>query len=363
MFGRKNKRQEEITVSNQTIIRVILFAGAALLAWRVLENMRHPLTLIFVSFFLTLALNPAVTKLASLSKSKSRIRATAVAYVAVVGVLVGFGVLIVPSLIDQTTSFIRSVPSTLSGLESQDTSLGEFVRRYELQEQIQNFANDWTRNLGSIQGPVINTANRVFGNVVSIITVLVLTFMMLVEGPRWIQSFWKHIPRDRRAHDKEIAAKMYRVVTAFVNGQVLVAAIGAVFALVALAIASTLLDVSVNAVALAAIVFLFSLIPTIGTIIGASIVALFCLFVSPGLALVIIIYFIVYQQIENATIQPLIQSRGNELTPMLVFVAAVLGIGLGGVLGGFLAIPVAGCAKVLYDDWAEDRDLDSAEQA
>jgi predicted PurR-regulated permease PerM len=112
--------------------------------------------------------------------------------------------------------------------------------------------------------------------------------------------------------------------------------------------------VSVNAIALAGIVFLFALIPTIGTILGASIVALFSLFASPTLAIVMIVYFILYQQIENATIQPLIQSRGNELTPMLVFIAAVMGIGLGGVLGGFLAIPIAGCAKVLFDDWIDD---------
>jgi predicted PurR-regulated permease PerM len=63
-----------------------------------------------------------------------------------------------------------------------------------------------------------------------------------------------------------------------------------------------------------------------------------------------LVYFIIYQQIENATIQPYIQSRGSELTPMLVFIAAILGIGLGGVLGGFVAIPIAGCAKVLIDD-------------
>jgi predicted PurR-regulated permease PerM len=357
MFGRKSREPVELTVSNQTILRIILFLLGTVMFLRVLDNMRHPLTLIFVSFFLSLALNPIVSKVSNKLKSKSRVRATAMAYGGVVTIIVLLFVLIVPSLVSQTTEFIRDVPSTLSGLEDRQDSLGKFVRKYELESQIQNFASDWTRNLGSVQGPVINTANRIFANVISIVTVFVLTFMMLIEGPKWLQSIWKHVPKDRRAHDQEIARKMYKVVTSYVNGQVIVASIGASFAVVALLIASTIIGVTVNAIAMGGIVFMFALIPTIGTILGALLVALFSLFASPTLALIMIIYFVVYQQIENATIQPMIQSKGNDLTPMLVFIAAILGIGLGGVLGGFLAIPLAGCAKVLFDDWIVDRDL------
>jgi len=355
MFGRKKKKAQEVelVVSNRTIARVIVFLLGTFLFLQILQNMVHPLTLIFVSFFMALALNPIVARVASKLKSKSRGRATAIAYLAVTAVLVSFFMLIVPSLISQTTEFIREVPQTLSELETQDSTLGNLVRRYELGEQIQNFANDWSRNLGSTQGPVLTTANRVFANVISMVTVFVLTFMMLVEGPKWLKALWKHVPKERRAHDKMIANKMYKVVTNYVNGQVLVALIGAVFALVAIVIASTILDVTVDAIALAGIVFMFGLIPTIGAILGSVFVTLFALFASPTLALVLIIYFIVYQQIENATIQPYVQSRGNELTPMLVFIAAILGIGLGGVLGGFLAIPLAGCIKVLVDDYID----------
>lgn len=356
MLGRNKKSEVEITVSNNTIIRIILFMLGTILFMRVLDSMKHPLTLIFVSFFLALAINPIVTRLSNMLKSGSRVRATAIAYGAVMSVIIAFVVLIVPPLINQTTEFIREVPKTLSDVKSDDSSLGSFIRRYNLEEQVQNFASDWTRNLGDVQGPVLTTANRIFANVLSIVTVLVLTFMMLIEGPKWLREIWKHVPANRRAHDQEIARKMYKVVTNYVNGQVLVASIGAVFAMIALVITSTIIGTSINAVALAGIVFLFALIPTIGTILGALLVALFCLFASPLLALVMIIYFIIYQQIENATIQPMIQSRGNELTPMLIFIAAILGIGLGGVLGGFVAIPLAGCAKVIFDDWIVDRD-------
>jgi len=318
--------------------------------------MIHPLTLIFVSFFLALALNPTVTWLASKLRSKSRAGGTALAYIAVTTVLVSFILLVIPPLVSQTTEFIRDVPDTLTELKDQDSTVGRFVRRYNLEEQIQNFGNDWTRNLGSIQGPVINTANRIFANVISILTVFILTFMMLVEGPKWMRAIWKRVPDERRDHDKKIADKMYKVVTSYVNGQVLVASIGALFALVTIIIMSTIIGVTVNSVALAGIVFLFGLIPTIGAIMGAAFVTLFTLFVSPTMAIALLIYFVVYQQIENATIQPYIQSRGNELTPMLVFIAAIMGIGLGGVLGGFLAIPLAGSIRVLVDDYFTSSD-------
>lgn len=356
MLGLKNKKQLEITISNRTIARIILFLFGATILVRVLENMARPMTLIFMSFFLALALNPAVNRLSSKLENKSRVGATAMAYGAVMTLLISFFVLVVPPLVSQTTEFIREVPATLSELETQDSALGNFVREYELEEQIQKFADDWSSNLGTIQGPVLTTANRIIANVVSIVTVFVLTFMMLIEGPKWLKSFWKHVPADRRDHDSMIAGKMYKVVTSYVNGQVLVAAIGAVFALVAILIASTIYDVSINAIALAGIVFLFGLIPTIGAILGALVVTLFSLFASPSLAITLLVYFIVYQQVENATIQPYIQSRGNELTPMLVFIAAIMGIGLGGVLGGFVAIPIAGCIKVIVDDQLVQRD-------
>jgi len=355
MFGINNKKATEVTVSNRTIARVILFLLGTLLVIRLIENMVHPLTLIFVSFFLALALNPAVTWISSKLKSRSRVVATAISYLFVMTLLVSFILLVVPPLVSQTTEFIRDVPSTLSDLSTQDSALGNFVRGNNLEQQIDDFANDWSHNLGTIQGPVINTANRVISNLISIVTVFVLTFMMLVEGPRWLKAFWGHVPKERREHDKMIAAKMYKVVTSYVNGQVLVAAIGSAFALVAIVIASTIFGVTINAMALTGIVFLFGLIPTIGAILGALVVTLFALFVSPGLAVTMLVYFIVYQQVENATIQPYIQSRGNELTPMLVFIAAILGIGLSGVLGGFVAIPIAGGAKVLIDDWLDQK--------
>jgi predicted PurR-regulated permease PerM len=349
---RKNTSAIEITISNRTILRIIAFVVGAGLALQIFESILHPLTLLFVSFFLALALNPAVTALSRKLRSNSRTRATSIAYIIVITVLIGFFSLIMPPLVNQTTDFVQEVPQTLRDLKVDDGVIGSFVRRYNLEEQIIQIANDWANDTSNVTDQAVSTANRVVSNLISIITVLVLTFMMLIEGPKWIGVFWSQYPQSKRAHGKQIAQKMYSVVTGYVNGQVLVAGVGALFAVVALFVATTIFGVtSINPIALGGIVFLFGLIPTIGVVISSALVVIFSLFASVPLAITMLLYFIIYQQIENATVQPFIQARASELTPLLVFVSALLGIGFGGILGAIVAIPIAGCLKVLFDDY------------
>jgi predicted PurR-regulated permease PerM len=359
MLGR-NPKLQEITVSSKTVLRVILLIVASVFVFRLFENMVHPLTLIFVSFFLAMALNQVVSWIAKQLPSKNRTAATAISYVGVITVLILFFSAVVPPLINQTREFIADIPDTISDLRDDQGVVGNFVRTLDIEEQLDTLADEWSGSITRLQGPVVSTANRVVSNLVSIVTVLVLTFMMLVEGPRWLKAFWRHYPKEKRKHAESLASKMYEIVKNYVNGQVVVAAIGATFSIVAILIATAIFDVNgINAIALGGIVFLCSLIPTIGAILSASVVVLFSLFASVPLAITMLVYFIVYQQIENVTIQPIIQSRGNNLTPMLVFIAAILGIGLGGFLGAFVAIPVAGCARVLVDDYLERRELPS----
>jgi len=196
--------------------------------------------------------------------------------------------------------------------------------------------------------------------VISTITVLVLTFMMLIEGPGWFEKIIAIQPKDKRESRRALARRMYRVVTNYVNGQVIVAFIAGTFALIGLMVASNVFNVSINAVALAAIIMLFGLLPLIGATIGAVIVVLACLLVSAPLAITMGIYFIIYQQIENLTIQPYVQSKTNSLTPLTVFVAALIGANLGGIMGAFVAIPVAGCIRILVSDYYSKRSVQAS---
>jgi predicted PurR-regulated permease PerM len=262
---------------------------------------------------------------------------------------------VVPPLVRQTTHYVQNLPTNINNLKYQDSTVSRLIRRYELQDKIDDIRDDYASRLGDFSGPVINTAGRIGGTIVSIIVVLVMTFMMLVEGPIWIQKVIALQTESKREHTTKIFKKMYGVVTGYVNGQLLIAAIAATFAGIALLILSTLFKADINPIALAGIVFVFGLIPMFGNILAAIIVVLACLLTSLPLAVAMGIFFILYQQIENATLQPYIQSRSNQLTPLIVFIVALIGVGLAGIIGAIAAIPVAGCVKVLIDDFLKKK--------
>lgn len=352
-MDKDKNRAIKVTVSNRTIIRVLLIIIGSFLLLRFVSNAQHALELIFVAFFLSLALNPTVSWIARHLKSKSRVLATGAAYLLVVIVLVGFFSFIVPPLVSQTVDFVKTLPQTLASVKDDNSSVGNFVRRYHLEDQVDGLAGNIHDRTKNLQQPVISTATRVGSTLISILTVLVMTFMMLVEGPEWVERTWALPGVKDRKHKRELAARMYRIVTGYVNGQVILAALGAALGLVALLIASTALHVSVNALALAGILFVTGLIPLIGHLIGAAIVVLACLFVSLPLAIIMAIFLLLHQQIESVTLQPYIQAKYNELTPLLVFIAALLGIGFGGLMGAFVAIPAAGCLKILVQDYLQ----------
>jgi len=360
-FGKSDKT---ITISTETVIKTILLTVAAYLLVLLISDVTHQLRLIAVSAFLALALNPAVTWLTHRLKSKSRVRATGVAYIIVLSLLIGLLWLIVPPLVNQGSEFARDLPRTVEEFKSQDSAASRLVRRYNLDEQLSNISDDLSSGVGDFGSQALSTVERVGGTIISVITVLILTFMMLIEGPIWFERVMALQPEKQRTRRRKLAQKMYRVVTGYVNGQVLIAAIAAAFALVALLIMSTIFDASINAVAMAGIVFIFGLIPLFGNVLSAVLVVLFSLFASAGLALGMAIYFLVYQQIENATLQPYIQSKSNQLTPLTVFVAALIGVGVAGVLGALAAIPIAGCMRIVLEDKLKDRlpSLETVEQ-
>lgn len=347
-------RQVTVTVTNRTIIRTILWVVAAVLLFKFVGQVSHILSIIFASVFLAMALNPLVDSVKRFFKIESRARAVAVTYLAVVLLLVTFFALITPPLVRQTRDFIVDVPLIVDDFRRSDSGLANFVRDNNLDDRLSEGARDFASQYSDFGSTILNTGKRIAQAIASILAVIVLTFMMLVEGPRWLRAFWRVMPGKNKARHQKIVHNIYRGVTGFALGQVTLAAVGGFFAFVALTIASDITNVSINAAALAGIVAVFALIPLFGTVLSAAIVVLVCLLSSVSLAIIMLIYFIVYQQIENHTFQPIVQSRLSRLTPMTVFIAALLGVGFGGILGAIVAIPVASAVKILVEDYLEN---------
>ncbi|TXG77938.1 AI-2E family transporter [Patescibacteria group bacterium] len=354
---RKKSRQDvvELTVSNVTVVRVLLLVILSFIGFSALRQASQALTLIFIALFLAVALNRPVMWIAAHLPGRrrgSRSMAVATAFIVVVIFLAGFIASLVPPLISQTKNFIDAAPRLVDQVRSEDSSLGRFVRRYNLEDQTEKISSELSDRLGNVSGTAVSGFTKVTGSIFATLTVLVLTYMMLLEGPKWMALMRRLTPDDKESHVEELLSKMYQVVTGFVNGQVILAAVAAVLMLVPLFV----FNVSYP-MALMVVVFICGLIPMVGHTIGAIIVSTVALFTSPLSALGVLGYYILYQQIENYAVQPKVQANSTNMSPLLVFASVVIGVSFNGLLGGLVAIPVAGCLRILLLDYLEARGL------
>jgi predicted PurR-regulated permease PerM len=348
-------RRVTVNITNKTIVRTILWVVATIILYKFFDKIAHVITLVFAAFFLALALNPVVSWSRNRMHLKSRAQATAVSYLFVVTFLIIFFVLVTPPLVRQTRTFVKQVPQTVTNFQEQDSSLARTARRLHLDKKLSEAASNFASNYSNYGTTLLNTGRRIAEAIASVFAVLVMAFMMLVEGPKWLELYFNTLPERKRARQRKIAYKMYRAVTGYVNGQVIIAAVAAIFAFITLEIAGNVLDVESNAAALAGIVFVFGIIPLFGNPIAAILVVLVSALNSLSLAIIMAIYFVIYFFIENHSLQPYVQSRLNELTPLMVFVAALVGVAFGGILGAIVAIPAASAIKILAEDYYERR--------
>jgi predicted PurR-regulated permease PerM len=351
----KEAQKVELAISTRTVIKVLALVVLSMLFLSALRQASHALLLIFTAFFLALALNAPVHWLSVRLPGKkrgSRALATALSFLVVVAALSVFIWSLVPPLVRQTDSFINAAPRLVNSLHDDNSEIGQIVQRYHLEKQVDTVSEQLGDRLKNIGGTAFSTVSKIGSSVFSMLAILALTFMMLVEGPHWMQFFKELFPKRHQADIDRLAQDMYRVVKGYVNGQVTLAAIAAVLITPALFI----LGVSYP-VALMVIVFICGLIPMVGHTIGAIIVTLVALAHSPASALIILAYYILYQQIENYFIQPRIQANSTNMSPLLVFMAVIVGVSFSGLFGGLVAIPVAGCIRIVILDFLERENI------
>ena len=333
-----------ITISVETFAKVIAMVVGTIILLLAVRKASHALLLIFVAFFLALALNAPVNWLSKHLPGKrrgSRSLATSLSFLLVILLLGGFLASIVPPLVRQTQSLTSAAPQLIEDFRSQDSQVGRIVRKYHLQNQVTSVSNQLSERLKNSGGSAFSTVQRIGSSVFSLLTILVLTFMMLVEGPGWLRFLRDVIPNRRHHLADRLARDMYGVIKGFVNGQVTLAALAAVLISPGLFI----LHVSYP-IALVVVVFICGLIPMVGHTIGAIIVTIVALFHSTSAAIIILAYYILYQQIENYLVQPRIQANSTNMSPLLVFLAVVVGVSFGGLFGALIAIPFAGCVRI-----------------
>ncbi|MCA9325650.1 AI-2E family transporter [Candidatus Saccharibacteria bacterium] len=344
-----------LTISARTVVKVVLLIVGTTLLLAALRKVSHALILIGTAGFLALALNAPVSWVAKRIPGKrrgSRVLGTSLSFILVVVVLTAFIASLIPPIYRQTSELVDNAPQIVRDLRSEDSDVGRIIKKYNLQEQVTQFSNKLSSRLQNVGGSAFSTAGKIGTSAFSVLTILALTFMMLIEGPKWIALGTELTPKRKREHTEAVLNEMYKVVKGYVNGQVVLAAIAALMLLPGLLI----FDVSYP-VALMGVVFICGLIPMIGHTIGAILVTIVALFTSPLSAIGILAYYILYQQIENYLIQPRLQANTTNMSPLLVFASLVIGVSFGGLFGGLVAIPIAGCLRIFVLDQLHRRDM------
>lgn len=347
-----------IEIDTKTFVRFWLVVIGFALAALAIYSARTALIIIGVAFFLALALNAPVTKLASVLPGRSRVGGTAIAYVAVVAFLSAFIFLLVPPIIEQTAKVAATVPALVDNAQTQWHGVNELVKKYHLEPQVESALNSvkdnaasWAANAGQT---VVASLGSIFGLLTSALLVFVLTFLMLIEGPMWLKRIWNvYNDEERMENHKRLTDRMYNVVTGYVTGQLAVSAIGGTFAGLFVFILHFIFpNVPVNlALPTVAIAFILSLIPMFGATIAGVLITVLLAFNDFTAAIVFVVYFIIYQQVENNFISPTVQSKTVELSALAILASVTIGLYVFGVAGGIISIPIAGCIKVLLEDY------------
>jgi predicted PurR-regulated permease PerM len=201
-----------------------------------------------------------------------------------------------------------------------------------------------------LTGTALAITKGIITAIVTVVTILFMTVFMLLEGPAWMERFYALLPEGSRERWRGIGRKIYLTVGGYVTGNLLISLVAGITSTIAL------LALGVPyAVALGLLVAILDLIPLAGATIAAIIVCTIGFLHALTAGIILIVFFIVYQQIENHVLQPLVYSRTVQLSPLVILVSVLVGAQIAGVLGALAAIPIAGTIQVLLLAWLEER--------
>ncbi|MCL2451360.1 AI-2E family transporter [Candidatus Saccharibacteria bacterium] len=363
-------RNVKLGIGTGTFVRfwlvILAFIAVIGTAWVA----RGAIITVLVSFFLALVLNRPVSFIARHLPGKSRVIATLIAYVLVVSIIALVFFQVVPVFVKQISVFLGSLPDLLRSFQGQSGWLADFLNDHNLADQyalwLKEFQGEITNIAKGIGSSFMDILNALVNVIINVIFVAVLTFLMLIEGPTWEERFWRLVYNDdrKRKTHQAIAHKMYNVVSGYISGVSMVAAIAATLTAVAVAILSVIFAFELALIWPAwLIVFLLTFVPMFGSMIGGTIVALLLLLYSWPAAVIYAVFFVVQQQVENNIISPRIQSKRLNMSAMVVLIAVLFGLQVAGLLGALVSIPVAGCVMVLLKEHLRAKRVQQAKAA
>jgi predicted PurR-regulated permease PerM len=305
---------------------------------------RNTLELLFIALFLAVAMGPAVD---ALSKRRvPRSFAILIVYLGIAGSIFGVGLLVVPPIVTQVASLTKDVPRYLNDLRKND-QFRKYDEKYQITKKLEDQAKKLPSRLADAAGALKSVTVGAFSAVVQLITVLTVTFFLLLDGGSLVDRAVRLLGEERARRVRPLLDDIYKAVAGYVAGNVIISVIAGLTTYITL----TALNVPF-AVPLSVLMAFLDLIPLVGATIGGILVGLVTVFNDfPTSTIIWLIVFIVYQQIENNILQPVVYRRTVNVAPLLVIVSVLVGSALLGVLGALLSIPVAAAIQIVARDW------------
>jgi putative heme transporter len=317
-------------------LHVLLFATALI----VLHQARDVIKWILIALFLALSLDPAVRFLQA--RRLSRPLSVAITMGGLLAVIALLAATLIPMLMEQGRSLFESAPRLLERLRLSET-IAALDRRLHVIAPLQR---ELSGRVGSAAGPVVHVVGGLLKTAAGAVAIVVLTAFMLLFGGQLFRSLLGWLPAEHQPRVQHLAGRMQGAVGGYVSGTLLVALIGGLFTTV------LLLALGVPYfLPLGLAMALLGVVPFVGAALGGALVVA-TTFLSAGTrtGLVALVLFLLYQQIENHLLQPLVQRHTIRMNPLAIALVMLVGTAVAGVLGALLALPLAAAGQILLQD-------------
>jgi predicted PurR-regulated permease PerM len=319
----------------------LLAVGALLAHWLggLILSVSGVLVLVVVAMFLAAGLNPLVVLLGR--RGLNRAWAVVVVIAGVLVALTLFLVALVPVIADQVSAIVDNAPGYFDTLRRNRT-VQQLDDQFSLFQRAEDFVQKGS--FGSqVFGGVVGVGMRVLSLVANSFIVTVLTLYFLATLPSIKRAAYRLAPASRRDRVRELGDQIVSNVGSYVSGAFIVGFCAGFSSLIFLFI----VGLGQYAVALALVVALLDVIPMIGATLGAVVVTAIGFATEPKIGLACLIFYVIYQQVENYVIYPRVMSRSVDIPGSLIVIAALIGAGLLGVIGALLAIPTAAAVLLI----------------
>ena len=343
----------------RTILATIGLVLATVLLLLLVRQVERVLVWIVIAAFFAVAVYPVVNWIERRLPWCRRSLATLVVYLLLVVLLGGLITLFAVPLTREATSLAHQLPQLIADTRAGRGPVAHLLDRVHVLSYVQQNDGKIRSFVSGLGAPALGFLKTAATGVAATVTIFVLSFLMVVQGPKLVAGLLGLFRDDQADHIRAVGADCARTVTGYISGNLLISVICGTLTYAVLAV----LGIPFAGL-IALFVGLADLIPLVGATLGAVVAGLAAFVHSVPAGIVAVVFFVVYQQLENHLLQPLIFSRTVRLSPLTVLVAILVAVELAGLLGALLAIPLAGMIQVIVKDlWARHRARLRAEPA